>query len=207
MSRAEGFAVMDVSTSVCDDPKFRRLQRENPEFVAPGVTAYLATMAESWKAGHRVSVEDAWPAILPFNREVVDAMIRVELLDRKGLLSQKAWRSWFEPARKRRQQSRDRWTRYNANRDADTALVPRGSDVSTATSVPSVPSVRSDPSVPSVPSVSPRALGDTARGSAAKRTGINPEDERRSALERLSEDFKAGRLSEMDYERERRLLA
>jgi hypothetical protein len=153
MPRSEGFAVMDVSTSVCDDPKFRRLHRENPELVAIGFTAYIATMAESWRTGRRVSIDVAWPAFLTFDKAVVDALIRVGLLDRRGLLSSKAWRSWFDPARKRRDQSRDRWARYNAKRDADTTPPPRGSDVSTATSDPSVPSVRS------VPPVIPKDVG------------------------------------------------
>jgi hypothetical protein len=187
---------MDVSTSVCDDPKFRRLQRENPELVAVGVTAYLATMAESWKAGRRVSVEEAWPAILPFDKTAADALIRVGLLDRRGLLSTKAWRSWFDPARKRREQSRDRWARYNAKRDADTTPPPRGSDVSTATSDPSVPSVRSVPSGSARPS--------TARG---EKNGLKPDDERRRALADLSERFQRKEIDLLTYERERRMLA
>lgn len=146
MSRAEGFAVMDVSTSICDEPKFRRLQRENPELLAAGFTAYLSVMAESWKAGRRVNIEDAWPSFLPFDRATADALIRVGLLDRRGLLSPKGWRGWFEPARERRDKARDRWARYNAKRDADTTPPPRGNDVATATSVPSV-----SPSVPPAP--------------------------------------------------------
>jgi hypothetical protein len=146
MPRSEGFAVMDVSTSVCDDPKFRRLQRESPEHVAVAFTAYIATCAESWKTGRRVSAEDGWPAFLPFDRAAIDALIRVGLLDSRGLVSSKAWRSWFDPARKRRDLARDRWSRYNAKRDADTASEPRGSDVGTATSVPLRPSAPSGPS-------------------------------------------------------------
>lgn len=148
MSRSEGFAVMDVSTSICDDPKFRRLQRESPEHVAVGFTAYIAVMAESWRSGQRVSIDDAWPGFIPFDQHAIDALIRVALLDKKGRPTVKAWASWFEPARERRTKSRDRWARYNASRNADAAPVPRGSDAATATSDPSVPSVPS-PSVPS----------------------------------------------------------
>lgn len=152
MSRAEGFAVMDVSTSICDDPKFRRLQRENPEQVAVAFTAYIAVMADSWKAGQRVSIEAAWPGFLPYDETAIASLIRVGLLDKRGRPSQKAWSSWFQPANERREKARDRWARYNAGRNADTAPPPRGNHAATATSVPLLPSVPSDPSVPSAPS-------------------------------------------------------
>src|SRR5690606_13655461 len=83
----------------------------------------------------------AWPAFIAFDKQAVEALIHVGLLDRSGRVPAKAWRGWFDPARERRQCSRDRWARYNAKRDVSTALEPRGSDVSTATSVR--PSVRS----------------------------------------------------------------
>ena len=139
---------MDVSTSICDDPKFRLLQRRNPEHVAVAFTAYVATIAESWRSGRRVSIDHAWPAFVPFHEAAKAALIDVGLLDRAGMIPVKPWRSWFDPANERRTKSRDRWTRYNAKRDAVTALEPRGNDAGTATSVPPVPSV---PSVPTVP--------------------------------------------------------
>jgi hypothetical protein len=171
MSRSEGFDVMDVSTSVCDDPKFRRLFRESPDLAPAAFCAYLAAMAESWKAGRRVNVDDAWPVFVPFDAAVVEALIGVGLLDRRGFVDGKAWRSWFEPARKRREQARERWARYNAKRDADTTALPRGNGVGTATSVPSVRTVR-----PSVPSGSTRTLSlqeeeEALKASLAKRLG------------------------------------
>lgn len=156
---------MDVSTSICDDPKFRRLARETPQLVAPAFTAYLATMAESWRVGRRVNVHDAWPAILPFDEAACDALVKVGLLDRRGVLAPKGWRSWFEPARERRQKSRDRWARYNAQRTGDTALEPRGNHADTATSVPPVPSVPSDPpGLTDSPNEKPLDTADEARG-------------------------------------------
>jgi hypothetical protein len=195
MTRDEGFAVMDVSTSLCDDPKFRRLQRESPELVAVGFVAYVATMAESWKAGRRVSADDAWPAFVPFEQSAIDALIRVGLLDRRGLVSSKAWRGWYLPALDRRSKSRARWARYNANRDAEAAPPPRGSNAGTATSVPSV-----RPSVPPVPSVRPSAA--SARGK--KDDGLTTPPTKEEVLLTLSERFKDGKLTQVDYERERR---
>lgn len=166
MSRSDGFAVMDVSTSIVHDPKFRQLHRERPEHVAAAFMAYMATLGESWKAGRRVSVTEAWPALLPFDADVVASMIRVRLVERGGLPPRKAWDGWYRPAFERRVRSRDRWARYNAKRDADTALEPRGSDVSTATSVPSVP-------LPSVPSGPPDAFqGGTPLDGEPRRLGL-----------------------------------
>lgn len=152
MSRDGGFTVMDVSTDILNDPKFRKLQRLYPDLVAPCVAAYLAVMAESWKAGRRVSIEDGWPSILPYEARAQAALEDVGLIDRRGCLPVKAWDGWFGPAQQRRKASRDRWERYNAKRNAantpsDTqpTSLPRGNHVATATSVPSVPT---DPSVP-----------------------------------------------------------
>lgn len=144
MSRDDGFPVMDISTSIVHDPKFRSLHRDTPTHVSAAFLAYIAMLGESWKAGRRVSVTDAWPTLLPFDPEVVDAMIRARLVDRGGFPPRKAWDGWYRPALERRSKSRDRWARYNAKRDADTTSLPRGNHADTATSVPSV-----SPSVPS----------------------------------------------------------
>ena len=142
MSRIDGFAVMDVSTDIANDPKFRKLQRHAPDHSAAAFVGYVSTLAESWKAGRRVSVDDSWPAFLPFDKVAVDGLLHVGLLDNRGMIPVKAWRGWFEAARERRQKARERWARHNAKRDADTAFIPRGNDVDTAASVPSVPSFR-----------------------------------------------------------------
>jgi len=146
MSRDDGFAVMDVSTDIINDPKVRKLWRYAPSHAAVALVGYVATMAESWKAGRRVSIDDAWPAIVPFNQSAVEALAHVGLLDKRGMVTVAAWRGWYEPAKARRDKSRDRWARYNAQRNADTASLPRGTNADTASSVPSVPSVR--PSLP-----------------------------------------------------------
>lgn len=153
MNRAEGFAVMDVSTSICEDPKFRLIQRMSPQLVAPAFAAYMAVMAESWKAGKRVTIDNAWPAFLPFDSTVIDVMREVGLIDKRGVVSPKAWRDWFEPARERREKARDRWHRANDNRNADTARLPRGNSAGTSAPVPSVRSAPSAPPEPPVPSV------------------------------------------------------
>lgn len=158
MTRTDGFAVMDISSDVVNDPKFRKLQRSSPEHVAVAFTAYIATVGESWKAGRRVSIEDAWPAILPFDAGACEALRAAGLLDRNGYPTARSWNGWFTPARKRRDATRDRWRRANdkrlaesTNDSADAPLMPRGSHADTG-AIPSVPSVPSVPGEPREPS-------------------------------------------------------
>lgn len=116
MPRDEGFDVMDVSTSIANDTKFRRMKLHAPDHLAVSFMAYVATMAESWRAGKRVPVTDAWPLFLPADEAAVTAMQHVGLLDGQGLIPIHVWRSWFSPAKKRRDASRARWDRHNKNR-------------------------------------------------------------------------------------------
>lgn len=178
MSRDDGFAVMDVSTDILNDPKFRKLQRLHPELVGQGCTAYLAVMAESWKAGRRLPLADAWPAVLAFDPAVERALVDVGLLDRKSFVPQKVWDNWFTPAFKRREATRERWRRANENRangstnnsaqpTTDTPRPPRGSNADTG-AIPSVPSVPSE----SIPPIPPQGGGPRRKG--RRRDGTSP---------------------------------
>lgn len=202
MSRDDGFAVMDVSTAIVNDTKFGKVRRLAPDHANEAFIGYVATLAESWSHGRRVSIDDAWPPFLPFSKAAVEAMIHVGLLDARGMIPAKAWRGWFEPARKRRGDSRDRWARYNAKRngprtddDAATAPEPRGNDAATATSVPPGPSVPPAPSendkkTPPPPAkrglretkTNPRADGTSPRQTASspRYQGTSPRQERQA---------------------------
>ncbi len=204
MPRSDGFAIMDVSTSICDDPKFRLLHRQRPEHVTAAFMVYVAVLGESWKAGRRVSVTDAWPVAVPFDPEVVTSMIQVRLIERSGLPPRRAWDGWYAPARERRDQSRERWRRANENRRAvphedsdDTARLPRGqNDVPLP---PSVPTVR--PSVPTVPSV------PSARARGKKNDdGLTTPTTKEEALLALSARYQRGEMQQLDYERQRKEL-
>jgi hypothetical protein len=172
MSRDDGFAIMDVSTDLLNDPKWRRMHRRTPELIPAAFMAYAATLAESWRSGQRVSVEEAWPVLLPYDEAVIAALRTARLLDKRGLIPVEAWRNWFEVARNRREKSRERWRRHNANRDADTALVPRGSDAGTTTSVPLLPSVPSVPTVRTVPPARAREEERRPRGGEMLRASV-----------------------------------
>jgi hypothetical protein len=153
MPRFEGFEVMDVSTSLPNDPKVRRLAREHPDQLGGAFLVYVATVADSWQAGTRQSCEDSWPSYLAFDQAVVDALKDVRLLDGKGLVPAKTWRGWFEPARDRRDKTRERWRRANDRRQLSTddprsddsgstartpTRTPRGHRAATV-AIPSVP--------------------------------------------------------------------
>lgn len=150
MSRDDGFTVMDVSADIVNDPKWRRLQRVAPAHLGDAFIVYVAILGASWKAGRRVSADDAWPVILAYNGAAVEAMQHVGLLDRRGMVTTKAWSEWFGVANERRRKARDRWARYNAQRNADTTSLPRGTNATTASSVP-----------PVLPSVPPEGLRDS----------------------------------------------
>jgi hypothetical protein len=174
---------MDVSTSIVNDPKVRKLWRTSPDVAGVAFTVYISTLAESWKEGRRVHADDAWPAFMPFDEAVLEALKSVELLDAKGFVLANSWREWFSPAQERREQARQRWARYNANRTGNTARLPRGNDavtasqprgyrVSTATSVP----IRSDPIRNEEENVTPPPAkqGKRENGTNPRAQGTNP---------------------------------
>lgn len=176
VSRDDGFAVMDVSSDIVNDPKVRKLYRHAPDHAGVAFIAYVATMGESWKQGRRMTIDDAWPAFLPFDKPAVEALVHVGLIDARGYVTAKAWRGWFEVALQRRSKSRDRWARYNAQRNADTTSGPRGSDAVTASSVPSAPSVSPSVSYGETGEATPppAELGRRANGTNPRSLGTNP---------------------------------
>jgi hypothetical protein len=123
-------------------------------------------------------------------------MILVGLLDARGVLSPKAWRGWFEPARKRRDKTREDWRRWQQNHRNRQDGVSPDSDPDK-----SIPSVRPS-SLPSVPSDRPSVNGASARQSNDRAKAKTREE----ALLALSDEFKAGHLTELEYSRQRKAL-
>lgn len=153
MSRDDGFAVMDVSTDYVNDPKWRKLYRAHPELLPVAFLAYTATMCESWKAGKRVSIDEAWPIVLPFDGAVVAALREASFLDRRGLIIPHSWDGWFGPANRRREAARAAGREGNATRwgkrsGGDRVAIAEGSGGDPRTvpyrSVPSGPTVPPD---------------------------------------------------------------
>lgn len=148
MTRDDGFAIMDLSSDYVNDPKWRRLHRAHPELYPAAFVAYTATLCESWKAGRRVPLEDAWPAILPYDAAVVDALVQVGFLDRKGLIVTRSWEGWFGPANRRREAAREAGREGNAKRWAGDRVAIGSRSGSDPRTVPSVPTVPTGPSAP-----------------------------------------------------------
>lgn len=118
--RDDGFAWMDVATDIHSDAKFRRLARAYPGLFASAFTAYVALLAESWRAAARVTLEDAWPALLPYEQAVPAALLAVGLIDGDGRVPEHAWNDRFIPAYERRDKQRAKWRNDAAHRHSAT---------------------------------------------------------------------------------------
>lgn len=205
MSRDQGFDVMDVSTAIIHDPKVRKLARFAPDHAGVAFTAYMAVMAESWKAGRRVPLDDAWPPFLPYDQSAAEALAHVGLLDSKGLIPLKAWHGWFDPASERRDRSRDRWARYNAKRDPSTASVPRGSDAVTASDSRGDDAATATSVRPSVPTDRPSARDSESPRPPTRRGGRRADATNPRAVaaaeRRAEEQVEADRRSRRSFRR------
>lgn len=138
MSKRGGFDAMDLSVHIMDDPKFKRLAREDPDLMAGAFMIYIATAAASWREGERVPAEDAWPgSLLAYDDRFIAALRRVGLLDIRNRVAARTWKNWYELASSRRTASRERWRRYKESR-SETARLPRGTNAAT-TPILSVP--------------------------------------------------------------------
>lgn len=135
MSAAEGFERMDVSTAIDDDPKFRALARRHPEAFAVAFTAYVGMMARSWRQGERLTAEEAWPPLLPYDPAAVTAMRDVLLLDDDARIPAGAWERHFGEAFERRRAGRERWSRYNEHRPSKSPPAPPSDSQSDSQSV------------------------------------------------------------------------
>lgn len=189
MPKAEGFQRMDVATDIHTDSKFRRLARQHPDLLPAAFMAYIATLGESWAEGARMSVEDAWPVLVPFQPEVVHALVDVHLLDADGLIATETWDVWFGEVARRREQNRERWREYARSRrgvHADSpGESPPGRRAESGASVP----IRSVPINPPPPKRGPNKA--RMNGTNPRATGDNPRNaDRRAAPQRLDEIVK-----------------
>lgn len=117
MSRSDGFAVADVSTSFVDDDKVRRLWRILAQQAAcEAGWVYLTVLLGSWREGRRLSAEEAMPVGFVIDPLVIDALRKVKLLDRTARVPSGAWSGWYGAAHARREQAREAGRIGNARR-------------------------------------------------------------------------------------------
>ena len=118
---------MDVSTSLPDDRKFRALARRHPDLLAAAGWAYLGLLAMSWREGERLTLEEGWPAPLPYDEAAADALREARLVDDELRIPEHAWAEWYVVACERRRLGRERQKRADIKRghtNPETPLEP-----------------------------------------------------------------------------------
>ncbi len=113
--KAEGFPRMDISTTIHHDPKFRLLARRHPDLVVASLATYLVLLAESWREGARLTVEES-TSLVPYDEAVVEALAEAGLVDADGRVPERAWENHFGAASARRAGGRERQQRADAKR-------------------------------------------------------------------------------------------
>lgn len=183
MSRDAGFAIADIDAGILDDPKFRNLARRHRDeaLLARLFTGYIAVLTASWGHGRRMTLNDAAPIWLTDLDELRLLLVAEDLLDASGMVPERVWDGWFNPAKTRRDANRDRWARSARARrgkggETSSASSPRGHDAdparSHAPSVPPSPSVPPGPTGPS--STRPRGGRLESLGSILPRVAPEP---------------------------------
>lgn len=204
MSRDDGFPVADVDSAYFDDAKMRDLWQRlhDPDRMARAVILHAATLLGSWRQGERITVAQASPLWMVQDVEIVDDLKAVRMLDRTGRIPLGSWNKWFGVAFKRREVRRETGRAgglaSGKARSTDGEGSVQGESSLTEPVRPSVPPVPSGPTGPSVPP--PRG----ARGK--KDDGLTTPPTREEALLALSDEFKAGKLTELEYSRQRKAL-
>jgi hypothetical protein len=167
--KVEGFSRMDISTSIHNDPKFKSLARLHPKLALPALAAYIVLLAESWREGRRLTLQEAW-SLVPFDHRVAQALEEALLVDVEGRVPDRAWEAHFGVAFERRQTGRERQRRADINRGrtkADTdEVAPR--DVGSAV----------QPTNSTAPSVLPtdRSVRPTDRADRPTDTSVRQSD-------------------------------
>lgn len=156
MSR-DGFTTADIGVATLRDSKFKRLGREFPDLILRAVVAYIGIVLACWECGDRLTAEDGWPDIVPFDGDVLAALRAVGLLDRGNRVPVSVWHAWYGPAFTRRQERRQSGSLGGQRKAANRRLaeLQHSSSVATAELQHSSSDALPDPSYPSYPRDSP----------------------------------------------------
>jgi hypothetical protein len=95
-----GLRTADTDIHLPFDLKFVRLWRmlHDQALMCEARTLHEDLRCASWREGERVTVEQAASAWLDPNPDVIEAMVKVDLLDDEHRLPDHAWVSWYGPA-------------------------------------------------------------------------------------------------------------
>lgn len=167
-NRDDGFPIADVSTTLLDDPKVRKLSKRYPDdgALAASICVFMATLLGSWREGRRLTASEAESWIEPTDERLAD-LRDVGLFDAKNRVNAKAWEAWFRPAWERREQARANGRKGAARRwGIDSDPIPDGSQPD-GRSMPDKPTDRP----PVSPSVSP-SINPASSPSGDKKNGL-----------------------------------
>lgn len=101
MSRTNnGLRTADTDIDLPFDLKFVRLWRllRDQNLMCHARTLHEDLRCASWREGERVTVEQAASSWLDPEPAVIEAMVKVDLLDSEHRLPDHAWVSWYGPA-------------------------------------------------------------------------------------------------------------
>jgi hypothetical protein len=137
VSGRDGFARADVDTGFFHDTKMLALARRQKDHVRTACSAmlYQATMLTSWKAGHRVTLEEGAPAWwLDDPAEYLADLQAVQLLDAEGRVPEHAFQAWAgrlidqqeRAAAAGREGARRRWHPHEPAEPLGSGSVPDG---------------------------------------------------------------------------------
>lgn len=116
MTRQDGFDRLDLATDVHHDPKFRALARRHPDLWPGAFAAYVVLLAESWREGARLTLDEAWPPAMPDSPEIAAALTEARLVGPDSRIPEGAWESWYGEASQRRTAGRERQRRADIKR-------------------------------------------------------------------------------------------
>lgn len=178
MSRDDGFAIADVSTSLYSHPRvvaLARLLRDGTQ-TAAHVAIFEAVLLASWGAGRRLTLDEACPAwwLDPVD-ELRANLQAVGLLDSEARIPDDSWASWFEPAFERREARREsgRLGGQRSGAARTEASLQRRSGGALAVLNPSVPTVPSVPTGPSIPTDRQGGVSGERRARRSPRGGVS----------------------------------
>ncbi|MEA2677186.1 MAG: hypothetical protein QOJ81_1327 [Chloroflexota bacterium] len=156
MTRDEGFAIADTSTSHHDDAKVKAMWRvlaPDSDAMNKAMVMHEAVRLASWRDGKRLTAVDACPVWVKDPGAAVAHLQAAGLLDEEARIPRSTWSQWFGAAKRRREKSRADWRRRKEEQRSRTKVTPESNgghaghpqDSRTPSVRPSVPTVRPSP--------------------------------------------------------------
>lgn len=120
MSRDEGFAIADISTSTLEDRRVKRLwwNLRDVAAMSAALVVYEAVQLMSWSRGERARAELARPEWMTDAEAAIEALVSVGLLDKSHRIPKRDWNATVGKAIEDRRAERRRTKRLKHQRAA-----------------------------------------------------------------------------------------